>query len=68
MAKIYKTASGALVDMDKLRLLNEMVPAVGNMDVNARGDEIDNQGNVLRTRNEVVQELYNQNKEKNNGY
>ena len=38
MARSYRTAQGKSVDIEKLRLKNELVPAVGNMRVNARGD------------------------------
>ena len=58
MTKIYKTAGGQLLDIEKLRLLNETTEAVGNMNVNARGDEIDSNGNVIRSRAEVIKEYY----------
>lgn len=54
--KIYKTARGAQVNMDSLRLQNENVIAVGNMKVNARGDELGPGGQVVRTRNQVLKE------------
>lgn len=58
MTKIYKTANGKTVDMERMRLENEQTPAIGNMNVNARGDEIDSHGNIIRTRNEIVREIY----------
>ena len=67
MNKVYKTANGQLIDIDRMRLTNETTEAVGNMQVNARGDEIDSQGNIIRTRNEIMREFYkdnNQNKDK----
>ena len=66
MNRVYKTASGQLVDMDKLRMTNETAQAIGNMHVNARGDEIDSHGNIIRSRNEIMREYYkdkNQNKD-----
>jgi hypothetical protein len=45
--KIYRTVKGKTVDIGALRLQNEHVRAVGNMGVNARGDRIDAQGNVI---------------------
>ena len=36
---IYRTAKGREIDMGKLISQNELVPAVGNMQVNARGDK-----------------------------
>ena len=51
MAKrAYRTASGKMVDMDTLALKNETVLAVGNMNVNARGDKVGNGGQIIQTR------------------
>lgn len=58
MSKIYKTAGGQMLDIEKLRLLNETTEAVGNMNVNARGDEIDSNGNIIRSRTEVIKQYY----------
>lgn len=53
--KIYKTARGKTVDMGALMLQNEQVRAVGNMEVNARGDRIDSKGNIIDGKNRQVQ-------------
>lgn len=58
MKKLYKSALGRTVDIDTLRLSNEEAIAVGNMRVNARGDELGPGGEVVRTRNEVMSEYY----------
>lgn len=58
MKKVYRTALGKSVDIDSLRLANENVIAIGNMKVNARGDELGPGGEVVRTRNEVMDEYY----------
>lgn len=55
---IYKSANGKMVDMGALRLKNEQVRAVGNMNVNARGDEINEMGEVIRKRTEQAQTQY----------
>jgi hypothetical protein len=60
MPKIYKTAQGRTLDMDRLRLLHEKVVAVGNMNVNVRGDQVDQYGNVVKTKNDLTKEKYNQ--------
>jgi hypothetical protein len=52
--KIYRTAQGRVVDLGAMMVQNETVRAVGNMNANARGDIIDNQGRVLATRGEQV--------------
>ena len=58
MKKLYKTALGKSVDMDQLRLSNEDIIAVGNMKVNARGDELGPGGEIVRTRNEIMNDYY----------
>lgn len=58
MGKQHRTALGKAVDMDHLRLLNEDTIAVGNMKVNARGDELGPGGVVIRNRNQVMDEYY----------
>jgi len=63
MNKTYRTAQGQNLNMDKLRLLNEFTPAIGNMNVNARGDIISTNGNVVKNRNQVMKEKRNKNHE-----
>jgi hypothetical protein len=53
--KIYKTSRGKTVDFGSMRLQNENVRAVGNMGVNARGDRIDSQGNIIDPKNQQLQ-------------
>ena len=65
--EVYKSANGKTVDMGALRLQNEKVRAVGNMNVNARGDVIDNQGRVLSTRGEQVNRNLNRQTNANSG-
>ena len=40
-SKVYRTAQGKSVDLGTIMLQNEHVRAVGNMNVNARGDKLD---------------------------
>jgi hypothetical protein len=54
--KIYKTMQGRAVDLDSLRIQNELTPAIGNASLNARGDQIDAQGNIIKTREEIAAE------------
>lgn len=62
MAKnVYRTAAGQHVNVDTMRLINEGVVAVGNMSVNARGDQVAPDGSIIKTRNEVMKEHYNRN-------
>ena len=61
MGKTIRSMRGKEVDMEKLNLRNETLPAVGNMKVNARGDEIGKGGKVVRTREQVLQDYYKDN-------
>ena len=54
-SKIYKSAQGVAVDLGVLMLQNEHVRAVGNMKVNARGDKIDSQNQVVETKPQQIQ-------------
>jgi len=58
MAKLYKTARGKSIDMDKLKLANESTVAVGNMKTNARGDLLGAGGQITATRNQVMDRVY----------
>lgn len=56
--KIYKSANGREVDMERLRNQNEMSLAVGNAKVNARGDEIGPGGKIVRRREDIQEDYY----------
>jgi len=56
--EVYRSANGKPVDMGALRLKNEKTRAVGNMKVNARGDEINERGQVIRKKTEQVSNQY----------
>ncbi len=58
MGKIYTSMQGKEVDMEKLSLKHELTPAVGNMKVNARGDELGPGGEIVRTREQILQDYY----------
>jgi hypothetical protein len=57
--KIYKTAMGKTVDLGSLILQNENVRAVGNMNVNARGDVLDSTNQVIDKKNSQIQRQNN---------
>lgn len=61
MGKTYRSMQGRQIDMEKLRAQNELMPAVGNMKVNARGDELGAGGKVIRTREQIMAEYYEAN-------
>ena len=58
---LVRSMRGKEVDMEKLNLKNEELPAVGNAKVNARGDELGAGGKIVRTREEVLSDYYKQN-------
>jgi hypothetical protein len=57
---VYKTMQGRVVDMDALAAKNEAMPAVGNVRMNARGDELGPGGKIVRKREDIVNDHYNQ--------
>ena len=57
-SKIYKSAMGKTVDLGALILENENTRAVGNMNVNARGDVLDSADRVIDAKNRQVQRQY----------
>jgi hypothetical protein len=61
MGKTYVSMRGKEIDMEKMNLQNELLPAVGNMKVNARGDEIGAGGKIVRTREQILQDYYDSN-------
>ena len=58
MGNIYRTANGKRIDIDSVRTLNENAIAIGNMKVNARGDQLGPGGKVVKTRDQVMKEYY----------
>jgi hypothetical protein len=61
MGKTYTSIRGKEIDMEKLSLQNETIPAVGNLKVNARGDELGPGGKIVRTREQILQDYYKTN-------
>lgn len=56
--QVYRTAQGKSIDMGSLILKNENVRAVGNMNVNARGDLLDDNNKIVTSRtNQINQQL-----------
>lgn len=53
---IYRTMQGKEIDMGKLIQRNENSVAVGNMKVNARGDQLGPGGKVIKTREQLQAE------------
>lgn len=51
----HVTYRGATLDMDSIRRENEKVPAMGNMKVNAKGDQVRG-GTVTKTADQIARE------------
>jgi hypothetical protein len=54
-SKVYRSAQGKSVDLGTIMLQNEHVRAVGNMNVNARGDKLDQNNQVVETKPRQIQ-------------
>jgi len=61
MGRVYTSMQGKQIDMEKLQMKNELLPAIGNMKVNARGDELGPGGKIVRTREQILQDYYKNN-------
>lgn len=58
MKRVYTTANGKQVNLDALIAQNENTIAVGNMKVNARGDQLGAGGKVEVSREKAMNEYY----------
>jgi hypothetical protein len=57
--QVYRSMQGKEVDMQKMAMQHEMTVAVGNVKVNARGDELGPGGKIIRKREDVLRETTN---------
>ena len=62
--RMYRTMQGRMVDIEKLRAANENVQAVGNMNVNARGDRLGPSGQIVTPKEKIIKKYYEQPKGK----
>ena len=58
MSGVYRSAMGKPVDMGSMVSKNEKVRAVGNMNVNARGDILDSNNKIIRDNTQRVKDSY----------
>lgn len=56
--RMYRTMQGKMVDIEKLRAANESVRAVGNMNVNAKGDVLGPGGSISQPKTEIMAKYY----------
>lgn len=55
--QVHRSMQGKEVDMQKLVMANEMTLAVGNVKVNARGDELGPGGKIIKKREDILREV-----------
>ena len=58
MAIIHRSMRGKIIDMDRLRNVNANARALGNANLNARGDKLDQKGRIISKREDIVNEYY----------
>lgn len=56
--RVYTTANGKRINIDAVISQNEESIAIGNMRVNARGDELGPGGRIERTKEKVMSDYY----------
>ena len=56
--KMYRSMQGKMIDIEKLRAANEGIQAVGNMNVNARGDVLGAGGKVVTPKETIIKKYY----------
>lgn len=56
--KLYKTMQGKEIDLEAIRIQNEMAVAVGNGKMNARGDRLGPGGKIEKKVEEVAADYY----------
>lgn len=56
---VYRSAQGKPIDMAQLASKNETIRAVGNMNVNARGDVLDSHNKVITDGTKRIKTGYN---------
>lgn len=61
MGKTVRSMQGRSVDMEKLISQHELMPAIGNVRVNARGDELGPGGTIIKKREDIMAEYYENN-------
>jgi hypothetical protein len=59
--KIYRSMKGKEIDMESLMSRHATMPAVSNVKINARGDELGPNGEIIRKREEIVSDYYQSN-------
>jgi len=56
--RMYRSMQGRMIDIEKLRSANEDTRAIGNMNVNAKGDVLGIKGSIATPKAEVIKKYY----------
>ena len=56
MGKKHTSYRGVAIDMEMLKFQNQTATALGNANMNARGDKIGRGGSIIKTREELLAE------------
>jgi hypothetical protein len=56
--RMYRSMQGRMIDIEKLRAANEDTRAIGNMNVNAKGDVLGIKGSIATPKAEVIKKYY----------
>jgi len=59
--RTYRSMQGKEIDMESLKAKNELAIAVGNVRMNARGDQLGPSGKIIKRREETSAEYYENN-------
>lgn len=57
MSKVYRSMQGKIIELDKLIMRNENTLAVGNVRVNARGDELGPGGIIIKRKEDIAADI-----------
>jgi hypothetical protein len=58
---VYRSFQGKEIDIEKLMRQNELTQAVGNANMNARGDQLGPGGKIVKKREDIIAEYYEAN-------
>ena len=61
MSRVYRSMRGKEVDIEALSTKNATMPAVSNAKINARGDYLGPNGEIIQKREDVINAYYDTN-------
>lgn len=61
MSTNHRSIRGKSVNMTEIRNVYAQTKSIGNANMNARGDYLDNSGNIIKYRHEIISEYHKNN-------